>query len=215
MTTKRLGQITNKSLVFCLLVFLSLVFCPSTFTLFQFKDDKLKNKHGSQGWLFQEVSLFDNYSMEIHFKYSKFETIHSHLLILWEILEMIPSFIWALLEISSLCKYRLMALETSTATLWPTATQASTSRQQFPNQDGISKGRLDWRCKFYWSSFKWWRTDGSWDQRWMVWHPRFKDEKVTMVIKIIIGTMISSQMSYFGHLWHAHPQRWACYRCPE
>ena len=32
-------------------------------------------------------------------------------------------------------------------------------------------------------------------------------KKVTMVIKIIIGTMISSQMSDFGHLWHAHPQR--------
>ena len=82
---------------------------------------------------------------------------------------------------------------------------------------------------FYWSSFKWWRTDGSWDQRWMVEHPRFKHEKVTMVIKIIIGIMIcrdciasgqnsimiSSQMSDFGHLWHAHPQRWACHRCPE
>ena len=81
----------------------------------------------------------------------------------------------------------------------------------------------------YWSSFKWWRTDGSWDQRWMVEHPRFKHEKVTMVIKIIIGIMIcrdciasgqnsimiSSQMSDFRHLWHAHPQRWACHRCPE
>ena len=28
-----------------------------------------------------------------------------------------------------------------------------------------------------------------------------------MVIKIIIGIMISSQISDFGHLWHAHPQR--------
>ena len=49
----------------------------------------------------------------------------------------------------------------------------------------------------------------------------FKHEKVTMVMKIIIGIMIcrdciasgqnsimiSSQMSDFRHLWHAHPQR--------
>ena len=49
MTTKKLGQITNKSLVFCLLVFLSLVFCPSTFTLFQFKDDKLKKNMEARG----------------------------------------------------------------------------------------------------------------------------------------------------------------------
>ena len=47
------------------------------------------------------------------------------------------------------------------------------------------------------SSFKWWRTDRSWDQRWMVEHPRFKDEKVTMVVKIIMASWFA-QMSDFG-----------------
>ena len=37
--------------------------------------------------------------------------------------------------------------------------------------------------------------------------PDLNIKKVTMVIKIIIGIIITSQMSEFGHLWHAHPQR--------
>ena len=42
-----------------------------------------------------------------------------------------------------------------------------------------------------------WQTDGFWDQRWMVEHPRFKDEKVTMVVKIIMASWFA-QMSDFG-----------------
>ena len=37
--------------------------------------------------------------------------------------------------------------------------------------------------------------------------PDLNMKKVTMVIKIILGIVISSQMSDFGHLWHAYPQR--------
>ena len=37
--------------------------------------------------------------------------------------------------------------------------------------------------------------------------PDLNMKNVTMVIKIIIGIMISSKMSDFGHLWHAYPQR--------
>ena len=42
-----------------------------------------------------------------------------------------------------------------------------------------------------------WQTDGFWDQRWLVEHPRFKDEKVTMVVKIIMASWFA-QMSDFG-----------------
>ena len=42
-----------------------------------------------------------------------------------------------------------------------------------------------------------WQTDGFWDQRWMVEHPRFKDEKVIMVVKIIMASWFA-QMSDFG-----------------